>query len=195
MLRRDNYYRPEYRKGTVVRGLNPQGRTHREVPGSPTKPYVYGVSRPESRPEVPAGERPDQPSPEVAERAREQMRLQWRLRRLQQTYRPLTKAELLPGLWAELIVETPSGLYGRSGLLAVDRREPSRLLLWSLQTSETARAYFVLGPSDARDDSMPTHEVWPIDPEFLTESERELLHAFARQSAYNPDLGEYEVVA
>lgn len=198
--RRDGLYRKEARQAAHVRGpaIAPAGRFE---PVEVTKPYVYGDSRPGTRPPIPAGEIADRPDPALAERTRRAMRRAI----IQRSYRPLTRAELVPGLWVEQIVETKSGNYSNPGLLAVDRRleahvregavEDHRIVLWTPQHGGTARSHFVLGPGYPRDDRFPTHEVWPIDPEHFAPDVRSLLEAFADRAVYNPDRGEFEITA
>ncbi|MEO3852590.1 hypothetical protein ABGB09_34070 [Streptomyces sp. B8F3] len=117
------------------------------------------------------------------------------MQNLQHAHRPLTTAELIPGLWAEQVIETKSwtGNYSNPGLLATDRREPARLVLWVPKPNGLVRPHFILGPGDARDESFPVHEVWPIDPDYFTTQSRALLIAYAEQSVYNPELGEFEI--
>ncbi|WP_181785661.1 hypothetical protein [Streptomyces phytophilus] len=117
------------------------------------------------------------------------------LQNLQHAHRPLTTAELLPGLWVEQVIETKSqtGNYSNPGLLASDRREPARLVLWVVKPGGLVRSYFILGPGDVRDDSFPVHEVWPIDPDYFTAESRELLIAYAERSVYNPERSEFEI--
>ncbi|MEV7902114.1 hypothetical protein [Streptomyces anulatus] len=198
--RRGSIYGKEFRTGAPVRG-SASTSGGRFAPVDLTKPYRYGGSQPDTRPVVPAGEHADRPDPATSERMRRVMRRVT----LQRTYRPLTTAELVPGLWVEQIIETKSGNFSNPGLLAIDRRleqhvregvvEDHRIVLWTPLRGGTARSHFVLGPGYPRDDRFPTHEVWPIDPEYFAPDVRSLLAAFADRAVYNPTRGEFEVTA
>lgn len=201
---RDGIYSPAARQGSIVRGMTaPQRgpRVARLAAADPIKPYVYGGSQRAAQPQPPEGAPLDLPSPETLEYIRERARLL----KLQTTYRPLTTAELLPGLWVEQIVESRSENYSNPGLLAFDRRleeyaspdapETHRLVLWVPKPGGLVRSHFVLGPGYARDDSFPCHEMWPIDPDYFAPDVRELLKQYAEHAVYNRERGEFEITA
>ncbi|MGW3867290.1 hypothetical protein ACWEDZ_38410 [Streptomyces sp. NPDC005047] len=178
-----------------MRGTGTPERAGRFEPVVVTRPYVYGASTEASRPQVPTERRARQPR-QVVEQAPDPVAAQeTRLSALQETFRPLTVGELLPGLWVERIVESRAGNYSRPGLLAADRREPDRIVLWTPIGPGRCRSHFVLGPGHGRDDSLPMHEVWPIDPEFFPAEVRNLLSAFADRAVYNRSTGEFEISA
>lgn len=196
--RRGGVYSPEFRTATVARGARPGGQqSHLAEQLPPIKPYIYGASSPATRPEVREERRTRRPRRVIEQVPEPVVEQDTRLRDLQRTYRPLTTAELIPGLWVEQIVETESrcGNYSTPGLLAADRREPARLVLWASRGGGLVRSHFVLGPSYPRDDSMPVHEIWPVDPDFFSPEQQELLTAYAEQAVYNRDIGEFEITA
>ncbi|MEU7318362.1 hypothetical protein [Streptomyces sp. NPDC007083] len=189
--RRDGIFSPEFRKAGVARQVRPvRARSHLAAQLDPIKPYIYGGSKPDSQPEVSGGEERNQVSDQRARLVHEHVMLRFP----QQSGRPLTKAELLPGLW----VERATGKYGqwsRDGLLALDLREPRRVVMWSLHTVSQGRAHLVLGPAEPRDASMPVHEIRPLDPGRFSAEQRELLTAYADRSVYNHEIGEFEIPA
>ncbi|MBL1115380.1 hypothetical protein JK364_23705 [Streptomyces sp. 110] len=176
--RRDGIYSREARRGSVARGQSTAqhsgSRSHLN-PTDPVVPYIHDASDPASRPGIPSGERPDQPEPEMAHIAR----LNMRRRHLQRAARPLTCAELMPGLWVEIFYTNKNGVvvHTRKGLLAINQREPERLVLWNTESGRPD-SKLVLGPSDIRDDSMR----YSSGVLFMPEYEAELRHKLRQDS-------------
>ncbi|MFV0135549.1 hypothetical protein ACLGIH_20395 [Streptomyces sp. HMX87] len=152
------------------------------------------------RPELTEAEKAEreamnQPRPRVRSEA-ERKELAARVRELQQVDRPLTTAELVPGLWVRMqyvnAVGKPAG--SRVGLLAEDYREPDRLVLWSyVYDGFPPGANLVLGPTFGRDREMPTHEMRPVDPSRFREQERAQIAAYAERGRWNRDKCRWEL--
>ncbi|NIY68090.1 hypothetical protein [Streptomyces malaysiensis] len=190
--RRDGIYSPEFRKGSKARGTSQANRSHL-TPADPISPYVYGGSKLSSRPEAPADERPDQPSPKMQEITREaavhRSLTVHPERRVKSD--PLSKAELKPGMWVELRNNSCAKPYTQLGFLAIDRQEFRRLLMWQLHPSG-ARPHCILGPDDDRS-GMPVHDMVVVDHRCLTVQERITLVTFAFQAVWCPKVTEFVI--
>ncbi|MFK0154088.1 hypothetical protein ACIQVK_18705 [Streptomyces sp. NPDC090493] len=190
--RRDRITRVEGRQGVMARGPSPTRHESHLTPVNLTKPYVYGASDPKARPSVPQGERADRLSPELAGLARAAMQV----RQLQVSDCLLTRAELLPGLWVQQQVTGVNGafLFTRTGLLAENRTVPHGLVLWHWKDwCRVADSAYVLGPSQARDESMPLFETRPVDLGSVASDIRELLQQYARQGVFNQTTRRWEL--